>query len=269
LTPNAFCYARGQIASPKEHAFYLNVSNNVKGLTFEYENPCGTSNYGSFMFDVKFKAADRVINGTYIVVFTAYANSTDRVSKNVRVHIKVLISELSVLPTSVTMWGEALGIYSLFSERVNWAKLFYSIDNGVNWKTVGMYPCGSDSNWYFGIVPHQIMGTQVQYYVEASDTTGYVEKSPMQKYVVEIQAWVMVFAAGTWFTVMAILIIASRRRHIARPPLPLPPPPPIEEPPPPPPQSTPKQIVKHWRSRFRCDACGQTFWVDEHRIRML
>jgi hypothetical protein len=106
-----------------------------------------------------------VINGN-IVVFTAYANSTDRVSKNVRVHIKVLISELSVLPTSVTMWGEVLGIYSLFSERVNWAKLFYSIDNGVNWKTVGMYPCGSDSNWYFGIVPHQIMGK-----VEASYKT--------------------------------------------------------------------------------------------------
>lgn len=45
------------------------------------------------------------------------------------------------------------------------------------------------------------------------------------------------------------------------------PPLPLEELPPPPPLM-PKQVVVHWRSQFRCNACGQPFWIDERRTKI-
>jgi len=67
-----------------------------------------------------------------------------------------------------------------------------------------------------------------------------------------------VFFGGVLIIIGMYCIVRAKRPPKEEKELPLPPPPP----------PMPKQIEKHWRSQFRCNACGQIFWIDEHRIRI-
>jgi len=66
-----------------------------------------------------------------------------------------------------------------------------------------------------------------------------------------------IFFGGILIIIGMYCIVRAKRPPREEKELPLPPPPPM-----------PKQIEKRWRSQFRCNACGQIFWIDEHRIRI-
>ena len=65
--------ATGQINSITAYTFCLNVHNNCSGLMLSYPNPVG---YGKFLeFNIDFQGdSSRLVNGSYLIEFIAYAN---------------------------------------------------------------------------------------------------------------------------------------------------------------------------------------------------
>lgn len=253
LKPNKWWPASFLFLSDKSRTLYLDVRNNVIGLSVNVPHIIDLTN-GYASFDINFATNYDVVNGSYDVEFIAYTNNTDdRVSRIVRVDIKVLTSEVQIMP-KYPVWGDEVTIFDTITKGMNveWVRLHYSIDNGSRWTTVNMTMYMPDANIYNSLITSQIMGTTVLYYIEASDKASYVEKLQTYNYTVGIPIWLI---ALIFLIVIAAGIVVSRRKHAVGPP----PPPPAPSAPLPPPSPSEEN-----RGQYFCKACGYLFWRDEY-----
>jgi hypothetical protein len=81
--------------------------------------------------------------------------------------------------------------------------LYYSVNNGT-WTGAEMMLVGSE---YSGVIPAQVGGSEVDYYVEATDAFGNVAQSDVHSYVVTPGANLLPIAAGAGAVVAVVVLV--------------------------------------------------------------
>jgi hypothetical protein len=93
-------------------------------------------------------------------------------------------------------------------EKIGNVTIRYSTNDGANWNEIEMHLVGDDK--YEGIIPGQKTGTEVEFYIVASDDARNLEKTKSRRYNVGIENVILFYTLMILLSGLFVIIIRNR-----------------------------------------------------------